>query len=65
MSVRLADVASTKPLITMVMEPELLKEIDEFRYVDRFPSRAAAMKELLITGLRTKAEEKARAAAKQ
>jgi hypothetical protein len=38
---------SEKPLLNFVIDPELLKRIDDFRYKNRFPSRAAAIKWLL------------------
>ncbi len=43
--------ASTKPLITMVMDPELLERIDDFRYGMRMPTRAAAIRWLLVSAL--------------
>lgn len=36
-----------KPLIHMIMEPELIDKIDDFRFEHRFASRAAAMKWLI------------------
>ena len=38
---------SNKPLLNFVIEPELLKRMDDFRFKHRFPSRAAAIKWLL------------------
>lgn len=38
---------SDKPLINFVIEPELLEMIEHFRFQERFPSRAAAIKWLL------------------
>ena len=38
---------STKPLINLVMDPKLVERIDDFRFANRFPSRAAAIKWLL------------------
>ncbi len=38
---------SEKPYLNFVIEDELLKRIDDFRYAQRFPSRAAAVKALL------------------
>jgi hypothetical protein len=36
-----------KPLLNFLVEPELLKRIDDFRFKNRFESRAAAIKWLL------------------
>lgn len=49
---------STKPLINLVMEPELIERIDDFRFARRFPSRAAAMKWLLTWALDRQPEGK-------
>jgi hypothetical protein len=38
---------SEKPLLNFVIDPELLKRVDDFRYKQRFPTRAAAIKWLL------------------
>ena len=40
-----------KPLLNFLVEPELLKRLDDFRYKNRFPSRAAAIKWLLTWAL--------------
>ena len=42
---------SDKPLINFVVDPELLERIDEFRFANRFSSRAAAIKYLISSGL--------------
>ena len=42
---------SLKPMLTFVIEPDLLKRLDDFRFKHRFPSRAAAIKWLLIFAL--------------
>lgn len=34
---------STKPFLSFVIDPELLKRIDEFRFKNQFESRAAAI----------------------
>jgi hypothetical protein len=40
--------ASTdKPILNFIIEPELLKRVDDFRFKHRFGSRAAAVKWLL------------------
>jgi hypothetical protein len=38
---------SEKPLLSFVVNPELLKRLDDFRFKHRFESRAAAIKWLL------------------
>lgn len=46
--------ASEKPLLNFVIGPDLLKRIDDFRYKQRFPTRAAAIKWLLEFALNQK-----------
>lgn len=41
-----------KPLLNFVIEPDLLKRLDDYRFKHRFPSRAAAIKWLLDWALR-------------
>jgi len=36
-----------KPFLNFVIEPDLLKRLDDFRFKNRFASRAAAIKWLL------------------
>lgn len=43
---------SDKPLLNFVVEEELLKRMDDFRYEHRFPTRAAAIKWLLDWALK-------------
>ncbi len=43
---------SKKPLITLVMDRELIELIDDFRFQNRFESRAAAIKWLLAWALK-------------
>ena len=43
-----------KPLLNFVIEPELLKRVDDWRYKHRFPTRAAAIKWLLKAALDAK-----------
>lgn len=52
MDVVTSDVPSKKPLTALVIEPELIKEIDDFRFANRFESRAAAMKWLMQAALK-------------
>ena len=51
---------SGKPFLHFVLEPELLKRLDDFRFKHRFESRAAAIKLLLSWALdqKPKPEEK-------
>lgn len=44
--------ATDKPLLNFVIDPELLKKVDDFRYKHRFPTRAAAIKWLLEAALK-------------
>mgnify|MGYP000946336712 CR=1 FL=1 len=44
--------ADKKPLINVLMEPELLARVDDFRFSHRFKSRAATMKFLLDWALK-------------
>jgi len=41
------EMPSKKPLITLIMDPDLIQRLDDFRFERRFPSRAAAIKWLL------------------
>ncbi len=40
-----------KPFLSFVIDEELLKRIDDYRYKNRFPTRAAAIKRLLEIAL--------------
>jgi len=51
---------SDKPYLNFVIEPELLKRLDDFRYKQRFPTRAAAIKWLLEWALNQKPSPPAR-----
>lgn len=42
---------SEKPFLHFVIDPSLLKKVDEFRFKGRFESRAAAIKWLLAWAL--------------
>jgi len=42
-----------KPRYTIVMDDELLKEIDDFRFENRYASRSAATLELIRRGMKT------------
>jgi hypothetical protein len=39
--------ASEKPFLSFVIDPDLLKRVDDFRFKHRFESRAAAIKWML------------------
>jgi hypothetical protein len=43
-----------KPFLSFLVEPELLKRLDDFRFKHRFDSRAAAIKWLLDWALKQK-----------
>ncbi len=45
-------VPSKKPLLSFVIEEDLLQRVENFRYDHRFPSRAAAIKWLLEWALK-------------
>lgn len=40
-----------KPRYTVIVDEELLKEIDDFRFEHRYPSRSAATLELIRLGM--------------
>jgi hypothetical protein len=44
-------VPSDKPLLNFVIDPALLKRVDDFRFRQRFASRAEAIKWLLAWAL--------------
>ena len=46
--------ATDKPVMNFVIKPELLKRVDDFRFKQRFASRAAAIKWLLEAALDAK-----------
>jgi hypothetical protein len=43
--------SSEKPYLNFVIEDDLLDRIDDFRFANRFPTRAAAVKFLLNAAL--------------
>jgi hypothetical protein len=43
---------SDKQMVTTLMDPELLARVDDFRFAERFKSRASAMKFLMDAALR-------------
>lgn len=40
-----------KPRFTVIVDEELLKEIDDFRFENRYPSRSAATMDLIRRGI--------------
>ena len=46
--------STDKPVLNFVIEPDLLKRVDDFRFKNRFDSRAAAIKWLLKAALDAK-----------
>ena len=40
-----------KPRYTVIVDDELLKKIDDFRFENRYPSRSAATLELIRLGM--------------
>lgn len=46
--------STDKPFLSFIVEPELLKRLDDFRFRHRFKTRAAAIKWLLDWALKQK-----------
>ena len=46
--------SSVNPFLSFVIQPELLRRLDDFRFRHRFKSRAAAIKWLLEAALKAK-----------
>jgi len=46
--------ATDKPLLNFVIDPQLLKRVDDFRFKHRFSTRAAAIKWLIDWALSQK-----------
>lgn len=44
---------TAKPRYTVIVDADLLKEIDDFRFEHRYPSRSAATLELIRLGMET------------
>lgn len=49
---------TNKPIVPLVIDEELLKAVEDFRYENRFPSRSAAIIYLIRKGLQAIAKEK-------
>jgi metal-responsive CopG/Arc/MetJ family transcriptional regulator len=45
---------SQKPKLLLVVDEDLINRIDDFRYENRIPSRAEAIRQLIELGLQTK-----------
>ena len=48
-----------KPRYTVIVDEQLLKHIDDFRFENRFPSRSAATLELIRMGMEQLEKEQA------
>lgn len=46
-----------KPRYTIIVDEELLKEIDDFRFENRYPSRSAATLDLIRLGMESLKKE--------
>ena len=53
-----------KPRYTVIVDEELLKEIDDFRFENRYPSRSAATLDLIKRGMGALRKEQASEAKK-
>ncbi len=42
---------TSKPRYTIIVDEEMLKQIDDFRFENRYPSRSAATLELIRLGM--------------
>ena len=49
---------TNKPRYTVIVDDELLKRIDDFRFENRYPSRSAATIELIRIGIETLKKQK-------
>lgn len=52
-----------KPRYTVIVDEELLKQIDDFRFENRYPSRSAATLDLIRLGMKALEEQKKEAQA--
>ena len=53
----LFDMPTEKPRYTVIVDEKLLKEIDDFRFDNRFGSRSAATLELIRLGMKSLKEQ--------
>lgn len=44
--------ATDKPKVLLIVDDELLKRIDDYRYENRIPARNEAIRRLIIEGLK-------------
>ena len=51
MNVVTSGMPSNKPMLHIVMDDELLARIDDYRYVNRIPSRSEAVRQLIERSL--------------
>lgn len=58
-------VPTEKPRYSIAVDEELLKEIDDFRFENRYPSRSAATVELIRRGLESLKREQQQQAQKK
>lgn len=49
--------STTKPFLGVNLPPEIIERIDDFRFLNRFKSRAAAVEYILRAGMKTLADE--------
>ena len=54
-----------KPRYTVIVDEELLKEIDDFRFENRYPSRSAATLALIRLGMKALKKEQEQKKAKK
>ena len=54
-----------KPRYMVIVDEELLKEIDDFRFENRYPSRSAATLELIRLGMKALKKEQEQKKAKK
>lgn len=54
-----------KPRYTVIVDEELLKKIDDFRFDNRYPSRSAATLDLIRAGIEALEKKQAKEKAKK
>ncbi|MDL2232766.1 hypothetical protein LJC63_04205 [Ruminococcaceae bacterium OttesenSCG-928-L11] len=54
-----------KPRYTVIVDEELLKKIDDFRFDNRYPSRSAATLDLIRAGIEVLEKKQAKEKAKK
>ncbi len=48
---------TTKPHYTVIVDEELFKRIEDFRFKNRYPSRSAATVDLILLGMKAIEEQ--------